>query len=124
MPNAPGWGPFAIAAVSAGLIQYLVGLYRDWRGKQSKVTSKIDASILSVGKARDQLERDNTLLRDDRSQVARQHALDRAEWERRETEYLRRETEMRAEIDRLEDKLRALLDEVSALKVRHEDKGL
>lgn len=112
----------------------VLGFVRDWLNKRRSAPSRMDANVLTVGLARDQLAADNERLRaeiretserhanersewyQERAEKNRAHALDRAEWERREDA-------MRAEIDELEQKVRALLDEVVSLRSRHSPGG-
>lgn len=105
--------------VSTGLGGFLVRELRDWRNRRrnrrtdaDRVREDIDGNILTVVKARDELEADNGRLRDEIRETNTRHAHDRAEWSRERTA-------LRAEIEHLEAKLRALLDEVTDLKTRH-----
>lgn len=106
--------------VSTGLGGFLVRELRDYRNRrkaerrdpETRVREDIDGNILTVVKARDELAEDNTRLRDEIRETNTRHAHDRAEW-------ARERTALRAEIEHLEAKLRALLDEVTDLKTRH-----
>ncbi len=94
----------------------IVGAIRDWTQKRRTQISSLDANMLTVGLARDQLAADNDRLRRERGEDAARHAADRAEW-------AKERAEMRAEIDALEAKLRDMLDELVELRLRSARSG-
>lgn len=109
-----------VAALGAGLLSYLRDAFKVWRNRSKAATpagrdaiyvETADKSLLVVAKARDELGEDNARLRLSIVEERSRHAEDRAQWA---TE----KRELRAEIDSLESKLRALLNEVSALRTR------
>ena len=71
----------------------------------------VDASILTVAKARDELAEDNTRLRETLREERLSHAVDRTAW------MTERDT-LRGEVVQLEDRLRVLLGELTDVKSR------
>ena len=102
----------AVALIAGGGLKYLLDWLRDRKRKRDETPSEVDASLLTVSKARDELEADNARLRAERAEDHARHAGERAEWQRREAA-------LRSEIEHLEARLRALLDEVTDLKRRN-----
>lgn len=92
----------------------VIGAIRDYFNRRRSSPSQSDANVLSVGLARDQLEKDNERLRQERAEDHARHERERAEW-------ARTRAEDRSEIDALERKVRELLDELIALRTRHDD---
>jgi hypothetical protein len=133
----------ALGAVGGVILNLLVKAVKwviDWRRKSvpEKVkaervhaaVAQADESLILVARARDIMSADADALREERARLAIEH--------REEVQGLRREmadmsarhaqdqrqwwlekAELRKEIDELEDKLRATLDEVQALRNRH-----
>jgi hypothetical protein len=121
-----------VALIGAGALRYAERAWDKLRarraasspaGVESARLAVADQSLAVVAHARDELAEDNRRLRaivnEERdhhaSELDRQrrlHAEDRAEW-------LADKAAMRAEIDALEAKLRAVLSEVEAFKRRH-----
>ena len=126
------WTPILVALIAAGLLKYSVDLgkwaYARYKGgtiegREATHVSTVDQSLAVVARARDELESDVALLRamlqEERASSAsreadliRRHAADRTEWSREKSS-------MRAEIDGLQERLRAMLDELEDLKRRH-----
>jgi SMC interacting uncharacterized protein involved in chromosome segregation len=106
--------------LSAGLARWAGGQVKAWTVRrrqrlqdtvEKRHMSEIDGSLLTVVRARDELEDDNRRLREQLVEERRMRVEDQ----------LRHEQErgaLRAEIDRLETKLRELLLEVQHLKER------
>lgn len=110
-----------IALIGAGLLTTFVDgvkwVYRRRQSRDPEVRSSAavataDASLSVVARARDELEADNARLRADRAECDARHLAERQQWESEKRA-------MRAEIDRLEGKLRELLNEVENLRIRH-----
>jgi len=109
-----------VALISAGLLQYARDAVKTWRAARDRrrpsardaaTIAEVDASLVVVAKARDELEEDNRRIRLTLSEERHAHAEDRARWEREKAG-------LRAEIDTLESKLRAMLVEVEQLRSR------
>lgn len=126
--------------LSGSLGAFLVAQFKAWAARR-KVRSEdtadrrhmaeVDGSLLTVARARDELEDDNRRLREqityerqlrleDSAQRDREKAALRAEMAERDAQHERERASLRAEIDQLENRLRDLLDEVQALKQRSE----
>jgi SMC interacting uncharacterized protein involved in chromosome segregation len=106
--------------LSAGLASFVTSQWRAWRARHRarqedtadrRHMTEIDGSLLTVVRARDELEDDNRRLREQLAEERRMRAEDQARHERERNS-------MRAEMDRLEDRLRELLLEVQDLKLR------
>lgn len=124
-PGAPWWVTVILALVGAGLLGYAEKALKFlWaRSRQSAperreqrqvhaAVASYDASLLAVTKSRDQLLEDNERLREERREQDARHALDRAEW-------AKERAELRHEIEAMEARLRAALDDLGDLRVRH-----
>lgn len=111
-----------VAAIfSGGIFSYLREIWRARRadkaasstaGLRSAEISQADAVVNVVTKARDDLAADNRLLRATIADIRADYAADKDAWQKEKQA-------MRDEIDSLENKLRALLNEFEALKLRH-----
>lgn len=110
--NGDGFTQVAVALIAGGGLKYLADYLRDRKRARDASPREIDANILTVSKARDALEADNTALRATLREERDAHASDREAW-------AQERAQMRAEINALETKLRALLEEVTDLKTRH-----
>ncbi len=106
--------------LTAGLGGFLWGQVKAWGVRRRARTedtaerrhmTEIDGSLLTVVRARDELEDDNRRLREQLSEERRWRAEDQQRHERERDA-------MRAEMDRLEERLRELLVEVQDLKQR------
>jgi predicted nucleic acid-binding Zn-ribbon protein len=102
----------AVALIAGGGLQYVVGFLRDRKRVKDATPREIDANILTVSKAKDELEADNARLRAERAEDVARHAGERAEW-------MRERAALRQEIADMENKLRSLLDEIAELRTRH-----
>ena len=109
-----------VALIGAGVLSYLRDFAKGWRSRKEARTPEArealavgvaDKSLLVVAKARDELEEDNARLRVTIVEERNRHAEDRAQW-------VAEKSRLRAEIDALEGKLRALLSEVEDLRHR------
>jgi hypothetical protein len=107
-----------IALLGAG-VKYLIDWYRDDRRNRGKrPTSEqrhrqdIDANILTVAKARDELSEDNAALRATLREEREAHAADRAA-------SLAEREQLRAQIAALETRLRTLADELANIRTQH-----
>lgn len=115
------WAPIIAALITAGLLKLTIDAVR-WivrrykagspESQHSRTIETVDQSLDVVAKARDELEADNALLRALLVEERAAHTADRREWEAREATY-------RAEIDKLEEKVREILAELEGLKRRH-----
>ncbi len=110
-----------VALIAAGLLNYVRDAVKAIRARRAASTPEArdalhvtaaDQSLLVVVKARDELADDNERLRTTITEERARHAEDRATW-------AAEKLELRQEIDDLESKLRALLDEVTSLRERH-----
>lgn len=109
-----------VALISGGLLSYGKDAVKGYRARKDAATPEArealavgvaDKSLLVVAKARDELEEDNARLRVTIVEERNRHAEDRAQW-------VAEKARLRAEIDALEGKLRALLSEVEDLRHR------
>lgn len=109
-----------VALIAGGLLSWARDLVKTWRAARDRrqpsardaaTIAEVDASLVVVAKARDELEEDNRRIRLTLSEERHAHAEDRARWEREKAL-------LRGEIDALESKLRGLLAEVEALRSR------
>lgn len=109
-----------VAAIGGGLLAYARDAIKTWRAARRRNTpsardaatiQEVDASLVVVAKARDELEEDNRRLRLTMAEERRAHAADRSRWEHEKLL-------LRNEIDALESKLRGLLAEVEELRTR------
>jgi vacuolar-type H+-ATPase subunit I/STV1 len=110
-----------IALIAAGLLTFGRDL---WQARKTKLLAatpegrdaahvmNVDQSLVVVARARDELEADNVRIRETLTEQRQQHAEDRERW-------AREKSLMRAEIDALETKLRALLAELERIRDRH-----
>lgn len=101
-----------VAFLAFGGLSFVNGVVKDWRSQRNEAPRPVDANILTVTKARDAVARDLEAERGENARL-RQALADE------EARNAARENALRAEIEHLEAKLRALLDELSALKSRH-----
>ena len=110
--HGDGFTQVALALIAGGGLKYLADYVRDRKRARDASPREVDANILTVSKARDALEADNTALRQSLREERQAHTADRAAW-------AEDRTAMRGEIEALESKLRALLAEVADLRNRH-----
>lgn len=109
------------ALIAAGLLNFV----RDYFKSRTKARqdgspaaqdrlhlTAADESLVIVAKARDELVEDNKRLREALADERTGREDDRRRWEAREQSY-------RAEIEALEQKVRAILEELANLKTRH-----
>lgn len=99
--------------------KYVLDWYRDdrrTRGKRptsdERHRQSIDANILTVAKARDELAEDNASLRATLREEREAHAADRAA-------SLAEREHLRAQIAALEARLRSVADELANLRIQH-----
>lgn len=106
--------------LSAGLARWATGQVAAWRARRTtrqvdtaerRHMAEVDGSLLTVARARDELEDDVLRLRE---QLVFERKLRAEDHQRHEQE----RAALRAEIDRLERRLRELLLEVQNLKER------
>jgi hypothetical protein len=114
------WTLILTTLITAGLLKYCVDFIKWLRARREAKTPEaqkitqiatVDQSLAVVARARDELEADNTRLRQQLHESDARHEADRVRWELRDK--MRRE-----EIEILESKLRQLLTEVEKLKDR------
>ena len=112
-PDRGDWfTQIAVALIAGGGLKYLLDWVKDRKRARDASPRQVDASILTVSKAKDELEADNERLRRERQEDAARHASERAEW-------MRERAALRQEIADMENKLRSLLDEIAELRTRH-----
>lgn len=102
----------AVALIAGGTLQFGYQVLKDRKRTRDATPREIDANLLTVAKAKDELEADNERLRQEREETAVRHAAERAEW-------AQERASLRAEIADMEMKLRSLLDELAELRTRH-----
>lgn len=102
---------------------------KDWRNrltKEQRQVATIDASIVTVAKARDELGEDNARLRAILAEERQRHDTERARWDaervslRQEIALL--ETQIRRERDEAERRYNDLLNRLADLSARHAPK--
>ncbi|MFC0623819.1 hypothetical protein [Kribbella deserti] len=117
------WTPVIVALLGAGVLRYLESVARWYlrrraaatpAGQRAALLSEADLTVAVVAHARDELAEDNRRLREQIVEERARHAEDRAVW-------AGEKAGMRAEIDTLEAKLRAVLHEVEEFKRRHRE---
>lgn len=123
------WVAVFLAIISGGGLKYLYDSLKDWRNAtpvEIRKQSVVDASIVTVSRARDELEDDNARIRKERDENAARFDSDRKAWDAERAQY-------RAEIDALRDQLLKereestrrydrLLDRLADLSARHSEK--
>lgn len=134
--SSEAWVTLLLAFLGGSGLKSVVDLGRSWaharsrRTPEEKEAARVDASILSVARARDELEEDNKRLREllteERAQNAtlRQHHLaDRQSWFSQEAVYRREiaelELRIRSERDEAARRYDELLEQISAVRQRH-----
>ena len=134
--SSEAWVTLLLAFLGGSGLKSVVDLGRSWaaaRGRRTpeeKEAARVDASILSVARARDELEEDNSRLREllteERAQntTLRQHHLaDRQSWFAQEAVYRREiaelELRIRSERDEAARRYDELLEQISAVRQRH-----
>lgn len=131
-----GWLGIAVAFLVYGGGAFLLGVVKDWRRRRAErptpedaTLKRADQSMLTMVKAHDEIAKDLDRERGSRSQERLEHAqeiaAERVENTRlrralaeEEARNLEREAAMHERIERLEDRLRQLLTEVTELKRR------
>lgn len=102
----------ALATLLGSGVAWVVNVLRArHRERAAEPQNKLDANLITVVRARDELEADNDRLRGQMREEREQHANERAEW-------ARERSSLREQVEHLESRLRALLDEVTELKTR------
>lgn len=127
------WVTLLGAAIGAGLLQ-MIGKAAQWligwkrssapeRREQQKIHDQVaqaDQSIIVVARSRDALERDNERLRETMDKAEARHAAENERHDRERAEWAAERAVLRTEIDEIEDRLHAALNEVQALRERHD----
>lgn len=127
VPNGDNiWFWLISILLTGGAGKSLFDFVKDWRARPSKgerQVATIDASIVTVAKARDELAEDNARLRAMLDEERTRHDGDRARWDaeraslRREIEELREQ--IRRERDEAERRYDTLLARLADLSARH-----
>lgn len=110
-------------ALGASALTYILQTVKDRKRAKDARPSEVDANILTVARARDQLEADNVLLRQTLTEERRAHADDRAAWQteraqmREEIEAL--EAQLRAERAAADQRYESLLQQLAEIRNRH-----
>lgn len=112
--------------MTTGTAKVIFDGFRDFLNRPSKSqqhVATIDASIITVARARDELVEDNQRLRDEITELRQRHAEDRTRWENEKTAFRREIAELqeriRLERDEAERRYTALLERLSQLSARH-----
>lgn len=104
-----------VALIGAGILNWVRDAYLARKAGKNTPSAKniaeVDASLVVVAKARDELQQDNTRLRQELAEERASHNEDRDRW-------AYEKARLRDEIDQLEAKLRGLLREVEELRTR------
>lgn len=88
------------------------------RRKIHNAVAEADESLAVVARARDELEEDNARLRTQMIEERQRYDKDRDYWRLRDSEREQENAAMRAELTKMEGRLREALDEVLQLKAR------
>lgn len=124
---------FKLLVVPAVLF-VLAGARKAWRTTRrpadtaqretSHMIANLDASTVVLARVNAELEQDLATERQGRREEARRYSEDRARWEQERRVLLEKaeadRREMRAEMDRLERRLREALQELAVLRSRYE----
>lgn len=127
------WVAVFLAIISGGGLKYLYDSFKDWRNAtpvEIRKQSVVDASIVTVSRARDQLEEDNTRLRETHAEDRGIWQAERDRFERERQSWIAREQALQAEIEQLRASIRKereeanerydrLLDRLADLSARH-----
>jgi hypothetical protein len=121
-PGQPWWVYLIITLLSGGSGKFIWDTYKDWRAQPSKVvreSTDIDASIVTVARARDELEADNARLRQELIDQDARHSRERERWlgdqERLRADVSRLEAQIRAERQEANERYDALLKQIQSL---------
>jgi chromosome segregation ATPase len=121
-PGQPWWVYMIMGLLSTGSGKFIWDTYKDWRSQPSKVmreSTDIDASIVTVARARDELEADNVRLRQELIESEERHSRERERWlgdqERLRADVARLEAQIRAERQEANDRYDALLKQIQRL---------
>lgn len=106
--------------------KFLYDSIKDWRSQPSKDArhvATLDASIVTVAKARDELAEDNARLRATLAEERAWHEAERSRWESEKTRFRQEIAELQAQIrlerDEAERRYAALLARLAELSARH-----
>lgn len=123
------WFWLISAILTGGGGKFLYDSFRDWRnqpGPDARRVATIDASIITVARARDELEEDNARLRAMIGEERARWDLDRAAWTAERLSLRAEIEELRAQIWREREESRerydSLLARLSELSARHAPK--
>jgi DNA polymerase sigma len=112
--------------LTSGTAKVLFDAAKDWRnrvGKDQRHVATIDASIVTVAKARDELAEDNARLRATLAEERAYHEADRKRWEGEKANFRSEIAELQAQIrrerDEAERRYAALLQRLTELSERH-----
>jgi molecular chaperone GrpE (heat shock protein) len=117
------WVPVIVALIGAGALRYVEHIVRGLlqrrqaatpEGREAATVAAVSTSLAVVASARDELAEDNRRLRVMLSEERTRRAEDNAQ-------HAAKEAGMRAEIDALEAKVRAVLAEFEDFRRRHRD---
>ena len=118
----PWWVYMIMGLLSTGSGKFIWDTYKDWRNQPSKAmreSTDIDASIVTVARARDELEADNVRLRQELIDQESRHSRERDRWladqERLRADVARLEAQIRTERQEANDRYDALLQQIQRL---------
>lgn len=120
------WFWLISALLTGGGGKFLYDSVKDWKsqpGREQRHVATIDASIVTVARARDELAEDNALIRATLAEERKHHDHERAIWNaekvslREEIEILR--VQIRRERDEAEQRYESLLRRLAELSARH-----
>jgi len=98
----PAWVYVILFLLSSGSAKFIYDTYKDWRSQPSRAvreSTDIDASIITVARARDELAEDNARLRQELVDQDDRHSRERNRW-------LADQERFRAQIRELEGQIR------------------
>jgi len=124
----PWWVYMIMGLLSTGSGKFVWDTYKDWRAQPSKAvreSTDIDASIVTVARAKDELEADNARLRQELIDQDARHSRERERWladqERLRADVARLEAQIRTERLEANQRYDALLQQVERLGHMTED---
>ncbi len=137
IPLPDPWITSILALLSGGGAKFIYDAIRQWRSGPPRVARSqrvVDANIATVARARDELEEDNARLRvmltesnAQRIESERLHTEERARWlfdqERLRADVARLEARLRTEQAEAAARYDALLDQVHQLRLRANTEG-
>ena len=118
IPTSPpeSWVAVILVLLSGGGAKFLYDTYKDWRNQPSpaaREVASVEASIVTIARARDELEEDNRRIRLTLHEERTRWDQERARYESERAGWQDERIRLRAEIVALEQQIRAERDEAA-----------